>query len=47
MECIEWKPTKPEHFRLFINGVDCGEWHVSQMRHFIQVTDNTIENYLP
>jgi len=55
MECIEWKPAidsktgniKPEHFNLKINGVDCGEWDYPRMRHLIEVTDNTIENYLP
>lgn len=47
MEAIEWKRIDNEHFKLKLNGVDLGTWHLSQMRHFIQVTDNAIENYIP
>ena len=46
MEAIEWIRIDKEHFRLKINGVDMGKWHLSQMRHFIGVTDEAIENYI-
>ena len=47
MEAIEWTKIDQENFNLKINGVDMGKWHLSQMRHFIQETDNAIENYSP
>ena len=42
---IEWKRLDDENFNLRINGTSIGNWHLSQMRHLIQETDNAIENY--
>lgn len=47
MESIVWVRKDDEHFALKLNGVDLGTWHLSQMRHFIQETDNAIEYYSP
>ena len=47
MEAIEWKKKDKENFNLTINGVDMGVWNLSQMRHFIEVTDNVIDTYVP
>lgn len=47
MEAIEWIKQDKEHFLLKINGVKMGVWNLSQMRHFIQITDNVIDTYVP
>lgn len=47
MENIIWTRVGKEEHQLKINGVDMGIWDRSKMRHFIQQTDNAIEDYLP
>jgi len=38
-ESILVLPTRKDHYRININGVNLGEWELSQIRHFIQVLD--------
>lgn len=43
MNNIEIKPTKKDHYRLILNGVDVtGEQERSTFRHMIEVIDNGI-----
>ena len=45
MNDIELKPTKEDHYRLLLNGVDVtGEQERSVFRHIIQTIDNGIDN---
>ena len=45
MNDIELKPTKKDHYRLLLNGVDVtGEQERSVFRHIIQTIDNGIDN---
>ena len=45
MNSIEMKPTKKDHYKLFLNGVDVtGEQERSVFRHIIQTIDSTIDN---
>ena len=45
MNNIEMKPTKKDHYKLFLNGVDVtGEQEKSVFRHIIQTVDNAIDN---
>jgi len=39
-ESIECNKTKTDHYNIKINGVDLGEWELSQIRHFVQILDN-------
>lgn len=39
---IEVKPTEKDHYNLVINGVILGEWERSDLRHLIEVIDNSI-----
>ncbi len=44
MNDIELKPTKKDHYRLLLNGVDVtGEQERSVFRHIIETIDNGIE----
>ena len=38
----ELKPADKDHWQLNINGVTMGIWERSQLRHLIEVIDNTI-----
>ena len=39
----ELKQTdKPDHYKMYINGVDLGEWERSQVRQLIGDFDNQI-----
>ena len=43
MNSIEMKPTKEDHYRLLLNGVDVtGEQEISVFRHIQQTIDNAI-----
>ena len=45
MNDIEMKPTKKDHYRLFLNGVDVtGEQERSVFRHILQTIDSAIDN---
>ena len=45
MNNIEMKPTKKDHYKLFLNGVDVtGEQERSVFRHIIQTVDSAIDN---
>ena len=45
MNDIEMKPTKKDHYRLFLNGVDVtGEQEKSVFRHILQTIDSAIDN---
>ena len=45
MNDIEMKPTKKDHYRLLLNGVDVtGEQERSVFRHILQTIDNGIDN---
>ena len=45
MNDIEMKPTRKDHYRLFLNGVDVtGEQERSVFRHILQTIDNAIDN---
>ncbi len=45
MNDIELKPTKKDHYRLLLNGVDVtGEQERSVVRHILQTIDNGIDN---
>ena len=47
MNNIEMKPTKKDHYRLLLNGVDVtGEQERSVFRHIIQKMDSAIDNLL-
>ena len=45
MNDIEMKPTKEDHYRLFLNGVDVtGEQERSVFRHIMQTIDTAIDS---
>ena len=45
MNDIELRPTKKDHFRLFLNGADVtGEQEKSVFRHILQTIDNGIDS---
>ena len=45
MNDIEMKPTKKDHYRLLLYGVDVtGEQERSVFRHILQTIDNAIDN---
>ena len=39
---IELKEVHKDHYQLFLNGTNTGVWERSQLRHLIEVIDNTI-----
>ena len=45
MNSIEMKPTKKDHYRLLLNGVDVtGEQERSVFRHILQTIDSAIDS---
>ena len=45
MSDIELRPTKKDHFRLFLNGADVtGEQEKSVFRYILQTIDNGIDS---
>ena len=39
---IELKEVHKDHYQLFLNGANTGIWERSELRHLIEVIDNTI-----
>ena len=45
MNDVKMKPTKKDHYRLFLNGVDVtGEQERSVFRHILQTIDSAIDS---
>lgn len=39
---IDLKEVSKDHYQLFLNGSNAGVWERSDLRHLIEVIDNTI-----